>query len=85
MCYSSIALPHQERFLSERIKPKAAKRREFLVHEMNPREEEVLRDREDDWFVLLTVVPREIPYVPPGMSKLTFQAIPKHGAFDVAI
>ncbi|KAG7273249.1 hypothetical protein CRUP_001345, partial [Coryphaenoides rupestris] len=61
-------LPQQERFPSERIKPKAAERREFLVHEMNPREEEVLRDRADDWFILLTVVPREIHYVPPVVA-----------------
>lgn len=27
-------------------------------------------DREDDWFVLLDVVPREASYVPPGIAKI---------------
>lgn len=27
-------------------------------------------DRDDDWFVLLDVVPRETSYVPPGIAKI---------------
>lgn len=27
-------------------------------------------NRDDDWFVLLDIVPRETSYVPPGITKL---------------
>ncbi|XP_069393069.1 uncharacterized protein [Paralichthys olivaceus] len=30
---------------------------------------QTITDREDDWFVLLDVIPREIPYVPPVIIK----------------
>ncbi|XP_035528044.1 uncharacterized protein LOC118335725 [Morone saxatilis] len=50
---------------------------EIIVEERQTREEEVwhipeipppqtITERDDDWFVLLDVIPRETPYVPPG-------------------
>ncbi|XP_075964987.1 uncharacterized protein LOC142969175 isoform X5 [Anarhichas minor] len=55
-------------------------RTEIVVEERTMREEEVWRvpeipppqtvmERDDDWFVLLDVVPRETPYVPPVTLK----------------
>ena len=32
-------------------------------------------DRDDDWFELLDVVPRETTYVPPGTDKIHLQLI----------
>lgn len=59
-----------------------ASRSEVIVEEM--REDEKLpeqitteqrtfqsfRDRDDDWFLLLDVVPRETAYIPPGTLSL---------------
>lgn len=53
---------------------------ETALEERQIREEEVSRLQErtitetaDDWFVLLNIIPRETPYVPPGIPK-----IPQH-------
>lgn len=54
---------------------------EIIVEERKLREEEVCRtpeipppqtitEREDDWLVLLDVVPRESSYVPPGTANI---------------
>ena len=70
---------------------------EVLVDELNTRGAEVLVDewtsrgaegfggREDVWFILLDVIPRGTTFVPPGISKLTFQVLPQHCAFYVVI
>lgn len=53
---------------------------EIIAEERTVRKEEVWRvpeiptpqtvtEREDDWFVLLDVTPRETPYVPPGTAR----------------
>ncbi|XP_051813077.1 uncharacterized protein LOC110969054 isoform X3 [Acanthochromis polyacanthus] len=69
-----------EYFTSEtEIKTLEAKT-EIIIEEKQIREEEVSRvpeiqqpqsitERVDDWFVLLDVIPRETPYVPPVASK----------------
>lgn len=54
---------------------------EIIVEERKIREAEVLSmpevppqqtitERDDDWFVLLDVIPRETSYVPPGTAKI---------------
>lgn len=43
-----------------------------IIVEQRPPEivEQPVRDRDDDWFLLLDVVPRETTYVPPGTRCL---------------
>ncbi|KAM4601150.1 uncharacterized protein ACJ7VT_020965 isoform 2-T2 [Polymixia lowei] len=68
-----------ERFTSTLEITKIEERREVTVEDRKIREEEAKRvpetppllvfwERDDDWFVLLDVVPREAPYVPPATS-----------------
>lgn len=57
------------------------------IEERKIREEEVWRtpeippppqtitDRDDDWLVLLDVIPRETPYVPPGIAEIPCAAL----------
>ena len=47
---------------------------ERKIIEEAPRLQEIAQQpvrREDDWFELLDVVPRETSYVPPGTAKIT--------------
>ena len=48
---------------------------QVLVGEMISREPQVFGDREDVWFILLDVIPRGTPFVPPGISKRTSPAL----------
>ena len=50
-----------------KIKEEAPTLREFR--------QQPVTDREDDWFELLGVLPRETPYVPPGTAKIHLQLI----------
>lgn len=68
---------------------------EYTVEERNVREEDVWRTpetpspqtmtvREDDWSVLLSVVPRQSSYVPPGIPKIPCAAdFQNHSRFFV--
>lgn len=37
--------------------------------------QQTVRDRKDDWFVLLDVVPREISYEPPGIAHILLHCL----------